>query len=144
VSVIVGAPRWPVVVETDWCGDGVDASSFASFSPVVTTQIPAAAMPVWIAPNPNPGRIQTHINAPGSYLIRTGAGWTTGIEVNTVVTNGQMTCYDGIDATGIMIAAIDCSRQAPSPSASAPWGFQVGFFVVVVNNPDITIVTHSF
>src|SRR6516164_7935850 len=41
---------WPIVADDDWCGDGVDQTSYASFSPG-STQVSQAAVPVWIAPN---------------------------------------------------------------------------------------------
>ena len=119
---------WPIVADNDWCGDGIDATSYASFSPlIVTNQASGDAMPVWIAPNPNPGGTLSHLvgSAGGSStLIRSGAGWVTGISVNSVATgSATMTCYDGIDATGIVIAVIDVSRSNPSPQTAAPWGF---------------------
>jgi len=141
--------HWPTVLDTDWCGDGVDMTSYGSFSPGAT-QAPAAAVPVYMAPNPNPGGTQTHLTgspAGSSTLIRTGAGWVTGITVNSIATgSATMTCYDGIDATGTVIAVIDVSKSNPSPQTAAPWGFNTGFFVVLSNGTtgaDITIVSHS-
>ena len=100
------------------------------------------AQPVWIAPNPTPGLL-FHTGTAGSYLIMTGPGWVTGIAVNTVVTNGTLTVYDGIDATGTVMAVMDVSRQAPSPGGTAPWPFQTGLFLVLNNNADITLVAHG-
>ena len=141
---------WPTVADDDWCGRGRDKTSYASFSPVVMTQASGDAMPVWIAPNPNPGGTLTHLTGSAggsSTLIRSGAGWITGISVNAVATgSATMTCYDGINATGTVIAVIDVSRSNPSPQTAAPWGFQTGFFVVLSNGTtgaDITIVSHS-
>jgi hypothetical protein len=60
--------------------------------------------------------------------------------------NATLTCYDGLDATGVVIAVIDISRSNPSPQTAAPWGYTTGFFVVVSNGSagaDITIVSHS-
>src|SRR6516162_8508038 len=90
-SVTPAAPgRWPSVLDDDWCGEGRDNTSYNSFSPVmVTNQTSGDAMPVWIAPNPNPGGTLTHLvgSAGGSStLIRSGAGWVTGISVNSVAT----------------------------------------------------------
>jgi hypothetical protein len=140
---------WPIVADNDWCGDGIDATNYASFSPG-STQASQAAMPVWIAPNPNPGGTLTHIvgtAAAQSQLIRSGAGWITGVSVNSVATgSATMTCYDGIDATGAVIAVIDISKGNPSPQTAAPWSFSTGFFVVLSNGSggaDITIVSHS-
>ena len=143
------ARKWPEVLDSDWCGEGVDNSSYGSFSPGAT-QAPAAAVPVYMAPNPNPGGTQTHLTGSAggsSTLIRSGAGWITGITVNSVATGtATMTCYDGVDATGVVIAVIDVSRSNPSPQTAAPWGFQTGFFVVLSNGTagaDITIVSHG-
>ena len=150
-SVTPAAPgRWPSVLDDDWCGEGRDKDSYNSFSPIVMDQTSGAAEPVWIAPNPNPGGTLSHLvgSAGGSStLIRSGAGWVTGISVNSVATgSATMTCYDGIDATGIVIAVIDVSRSNPSPQTAAPWGFHTGFFVVFSNGTtgaDVTIVSHS-
>jgi len=140
--------NWPIVQPTDWCGEGMSQSSQVPFSPSV--QAPSAAMPVYMAPNPNPGGTQTHIVGAAvaqSILIRSGPGWITGITVNSVATgNATLTCYDGLDATGVVIAVIDISRSNPSPQTAAPWGYTTGFFVVVSNGSagaDITIVSHS-
>jgi hypothetical protein len=137
---------WPIVADNDWCGDGMDATTYGSFSPG-STQVSQAAVPVWIAPNPNPGGTLTHISTPGSYLVRSGAGWITGISVNSVSSGGgTLTCYDGIDATGAIIAVIDVSKGNPSPQTAAPWGFSTGFFVVLSANAtgaDLSIVSHS-
>ena len=144
-SITPPAPgRWPSVLDDDWCGQGIDKTNYNSFSPVVTSQASGDAMPVWIAPNPNPGGTLTHIAAAGSYLIRSGAGWITGISVNTTAVNAQLTCYDGIDATGSVIAVMDVSKGNPSPQTAAPWGFTTGFFVVLTGgNADLSIVSHS-
>jgi hypothetical protein len=149
--VIPPAPgRWATVRDDDWCGEGKDKTNYASFSPVVLDQTSGAAEPVWIAPNPNTGGTLTHIvgtAAAQSVLIRSGAGWITGVSVNSVATgSATLTCYDGIDATGTVIAVIDISKGNPSPQSAAPWGFQTGFFAVVSNGSagaDITIVSHS-
>src|SRR6516164_9749670 len=121
--------HWPTVLDTDWCGDGVDMTSYGSFSPG-GTQTPL-----------------TGSAAGSSTLIRTGAGWVTGITVNSIATgSATMTCYDGLDATGTVIAVIDVSKSNPSPQTAAPWGFNTGFFVVLSNGTtgaDITIVSHS-
>jgi hypothetical protein len=142
---------WPTVNDNDWCGEGMDKTSYGSFSPLlVTNQTSGDAMPVWIAPNPNPGGTLTHLTGSAggsSTLIRSGAGWITGISVNSVATGtATMTCYDGINASGAVIAVIDVSRSNPSPQTAAPWGFQTGFFVVLSNGTsgaDITMVSHS-
>ena len=134
---------WPVVADNDWCGEGMDATNYGSFSPG-STQVSQAAVPVWIAPNPNPGGTLTHIATAGSYLLRSGAGWITGISVNTTAVNAQLTCYDGTDTTGSVIAVLDVSKGNPSPQTAAPWGFTTGFFVVLTGgNADLTIVSHS-
>jgi len=140
---------WPIVADNDWCGDGIDATSYGSFSPS-STQVPAAAIPVYMAPNPNPGATQTHLTGSAggsSTLIRSGAGWITGITVNSMATGtATMTCYDGLDATGSVIAVIDVSRSNPSPQTAAPWGFNTGFFVVFssgTGGADVTIISHS-
>ena len=106
---------------------------------------PANALPVWIAPNPNPGGTLTHISAAGSYLVRTGKGWITGISVNTPATsNSTLTVYDGVDATGSVMAVIDMSKGNPNAQSAAPWPFANGLFLVFAGTAaDITIVSHS-
>jgi hypothetical protein len=137
--------QWPTVADTDWCGEGMDKTNYGSFSPlIVANQASGDAMPVWIAPNPNPGGTLTHIATAGSYLLRSGAGWITGISVNTTAVNATLTCYDGLNAIGTVIAVIDVSKGNPSPQTAAPWGFTTGFFVVLTGgNADLTIVSHS-
>jgi hypothetical protein len=124
----------------------MDKTNYGSFSPG-STQVSQAAVPVWIAPNPNPGSYLTHIGAPGSYTIASGAGWITGISVNSTATgSATFTCYDGTDATGAVIAVIDVSKGNPSPQSAAPWGFATGFFAVLsagATGADITIVSHK-
>jgi hypothetical protein len=143
----ISTDAWPIVQTNDWCGEGYDKTANAPMQPTPGAQATGAAMPVWIAPNPNPGATLSHINAPGSYLIRSGAGWITGISVNSVSTGaGTLTCYDGVDTTGTVIAVIDVSKGNPSPQTAAPWGFKTGFFIVLSANAtgvDLTIVSHS-
>jgi hypothetical protein len=103
------------------------------------------AIPVWIAPNPIPGGTLTHISAIGSYLVRTGKGWLTGISINTPATsNATLTVYDGTDATGAVMAVIDVSKGNPNAQTASPWGFSTGLFLVLAGNAaDITLVSHS-
>jgi hypothetical protein len=107
------------------------------------------ANPVFIMPNPVPGTL-THIvgtAAAQSILIRTGAGWLTGVSVNSVATgSATATIFDGTDGTGAVMAVIDVSKSNPSPQSAAPWGFRNGLFVTVSNGSggaDITIVSHG-
>jgi len=101
---------------------------------------PFNAMPVWMAPNPTP-QILTHIAAASSVLICTGQGWIADISVNTAAGFGSLTVYDGVDATGAVIAVIDASKNAPTVGFS-PWRFNTGLFVVLSAKADITIVAH--
>jgi len=144
-----GAPsdplnNWPVVAPDNWCGEGYNTSTSSWHAPA------AGPTAIWVAPNPNPGSKLTHIvgtAAAQNILIMSGAGWITGVSVNAVATGtATLTCYDGVDATGTVIAVIDITRGNPSPQTAAPWGFSVGFFVVVSNGAtgaDITIVSHA-
>ena len=102
---------------------------------------PGNAQPVWLAPNPT-GQTLTHLAATGSYLIKAGKGWVTDISLNTMATNGSLTVYDGVDATGKVIAVIDVSKSSPGLAGSEPWGFSVGLFVVLSGTADLTIVSH--
>src|SRR3974390_2281459 len=106
---------------------------------------PANALPVWLAPNPNLCGTLTHISAADSYLIRNSKGWMTGISVNTPATsNSTLTVYDGVDATGTVMAVIDMSKGNPNAQSAAPWPFINGLFLVLAGNAaDITIVSHS-
>jgi hypothetical protein len=57
-----------------------------------------------------------------------------------------MTCYDGLNASGTVIAVLDISKQAAGPGTTSRWGFQTGFFVVLSGGStgaDVTIVSHS-
>jgi len=102
---------------------------------------PANATPVWIAPNPvRP--VLTHIDAPGSTLIKRGAGWVAEISVNTAGTSGSLTIYDGTDATGNVMAVMDIAKQGSSATGSEFWPFHFGLFVVLSAVADITIISN--
>jgi hypothetical protein len=102
---------------------------------------PANAQPVWLAPNPTPGALN-HIATAGSYLLKAGKGWITGISVNTYSQSaGTLTVYDGTSASGSVMAVVDVSKQTGTQNAEY-WGFQNGLFVVLSTNADITIVVH--
>jgi hypothetical protein len=96
------------------------------------------ASPIWLAPPPA-GVTLTHINAAGSLLIKTGKGYISTISINTAAT-GSLTIYDGINATGAVIAVIDTSKNTAN-SALSPWPIQTGLFIVLVGNADITIIS---
>jgi hypothetical protein len=136
---------WPFVQDDDWCGDWVSAATGPPVPPVPpSTTDPANAEPVWIAPNPTPGTL-VHLTSAGSTLVKTGPGWITGVSVNTLATGGtaSLTFYDGIDATGFVIAVIDLTKGNPSPQSAAPWPFQNGLFLVMTAAADVTIVAHG-
>jgi hypothetical protein len=101
---------------------------------------PMNAMPVWLAPSPT-GATLTHLTAAGDVLIKTGAGWITGISVNTTG-SGSLTVYDGVDATGNVMGVIDLTKQNPSSANASPWPFQTGLFVSQSGAADVTIVSH--
>src|SRR6516162_5579847 len=90
---------------------------------------PFNAAPVWFAPNPTP-QILTHLATSGSYLISSGSGWIANISVNTTAATGSLTVYDGVDATGSVIAVMDVSRSI-SGGGFSPWRFVNGLFVVL-------------
>jgi hypothetical protein len=96
------------------------------------------ASPIWLAPTP--GSALTHLSAAGSTLIKTGKGWLSTISINTPAT-GSLTVYDGTNGSGTVLGVIDTSKNTTA-SGLTPWPFQVGCYVVLVGNADITIVTH--
>ena len=79
------------------------------------------------------------VDAAGSLLIKTGKGYISTFSINTAAT-GSLTIYDGINATGTVIAVIDTSKNTAN-SAFSPWPIQTGLFVVLVGNADITIIS---
>jgi hypothetical protein len=97
------------------------------------------ATPVWAAPDPR-GTTLTHLTAAGSFLIKTGKGWISTVNVNTSG-NGTLTIYDGIDATGTVLAVIDTSKNTTT-SAFSPWPFKTGLFMVQTGAADVTIISH--
>ena len=100
------------------------------------------AQPVWICPSPSDTFVTlTHINAPGSYLIQSSWGFITEISVNTTANSGSLTIYDGLDATGNVLAVIDVTKGNPSSGNATPWPFMTGLFVVLAGTPDITILS---
>src|SRR5215472_8303987 len=90
---------------------------------------PGNANPIWIAPDPRGANI-THLNANGSVLLAAGKGWLSTISINTSAT-GTLTIYDGIDATGAVLAVIDVSKNTTNVAVVQPWPFQTGCFVVL-------------
>ena len=121
------------------------AALIALASPLAAQSVPNLnpynASPVWLAPDPR-GAVLTHISANGSKLIKSGTGWISTISINTAAT-GTMTVYDGVDASGAVMAVIDVSKGTSNVPIVTPWPFQVGCFIVLAaSGSDITIITH--
>ena len=100
---------------------------------------PYSATPVWLSPS---GLSQlAHFNTPQSgLLLATGPGWMTHISINTPSTSGSLTLYDGIDATGSVMAIFDTSKSNINSGGMMPWPYQNGLFVTMTGTADVTIV----
>jgi hypothetical protein len=99
------------------------------------------AQPVWLCPSPAGSPIKlTHIAAAGSYLIEDGWGFLMEVSINTTASSGSLTLYDGLDATGNVMAVIDVTKNNPSASNNTPWPFNTGLFVVLSGGADVTIL----
>jgi len=130
--------QWSKVQSDWWCGDGADKTTGASFSDFVQTK----AAPVWITTNPEGEQVKvTHLTNTGNYLIKTGSGFITDISVNTPANSGTLTIYDGVNASGAVLAVIDVSKNTQSGSGSSPWPFATGLFAVLNGNADVTILS---
>ena len=101
---------------------------------------PYSAQPIWLAPS---GLSQLeHFDSAFSQVLATGSGWITHLSINTPSTSGTLTLYDGVDATGMVMAVIDTSKSNPNSGGLSPWPYQNGLFVTMTGNADVTIV-HS-
>jgi len=124
-----------------WRIDGiVHAGGFYRFF-LVQQNLPleqSASIPVYLAGAP--GATLRHIAAAGSALLKTGAGVLRSIDINTpAASNSALTFYDGTDATGAVMAVIDCTKQTANVG-TAGWPFKVGCFYALTGAPDITLV----
>jgi hypothetical protein len=138
-DVRVGKAQWRNVDPNWWCGDGADKDSGQMFSAGVQQQ----GFPVWTVPNPKGSPLKLlHINAAGSYLVKGSSGWLVEFSVNSTAVSGSLTMYDGLDATGAVMAVVDASKGTVGGSTTQPWPFATGLFVVMTGNADCTIVTY--
>jgi len=95
----------------------------------------------WIFSSSEIAATLTHLTTAGSYLIASQPGFLVEVSVNTTASAGSLTLYDGIDATGAVMASIDISKGNPSSGNSTPWPFKTGLFAVLSAAADITILT---
>ena len=95
---------------------------------------PSAAIPTW-----NAGGLPLRIFTNGDHLVKTGPGAILSICVNTVGSDSGMTIYDGIDATGTLIATVSTLGQVVLPIAAR---FTVGLFIVSTGSvaADTTVI----
>lgn len=84
----------------------------------------------------------THITTATTTLVKTGAGYLGQININTLAASGTITVYDGIDATGAVIAVITNPGtllvEGPQ-TASYGVGFATGLVLVTTGTQDITV-----
>lgn len=82
-----------------------------------------------------------HLAGAGTTLLKTGAGVLNGVSVNTKGTVASaVKLYDGLDATGTLIASID-SLNLSGFFEMGPVAFTVGLCVVLTDSagPDVTV-----
>jgi|SRR5215467_3419620 len=95
----------------------------------------------WIFSSREIAATLTHLTTAGSYLIASRPGFLSEVSINTTGASGSLVLYDGIDATGAVMAVIDISKGNPSSGNSTPWPFKTGLFAVLSAAADITILT---
>lgn len=106
--------QWPQVGAGEWCGDY--ATVF-----------------------PPPPAVLTHLGAAAQQLIKTGPGQVLSISI-THGAGATLIVYDGLDATGAVMANID-TNQVYYSFGPAPWPFKTGLFVVLNQAAGVTIVS---
>lgn len=106
--------QWPQVGTNEWCGD---------FEPTGWTRPP----------------ILTRVATASSVLIKTGAGQILSIAINQTA-GANLTVYDGIDATGAILAVINTNSIGYN-FGPAPWPFNTGLFVNLSQNAGVTIIS---
>jgi hypothetical protein len=80
--------------------------------------------------------MQTHLNAAGSTLLKTGQCRLESLSVNTGAA-GSLTIYDGTDGTGAVVAVVDTTT---AKSLNPAWMAHVGLYVTQVGAADLTLV----
>jgi hypothetical protein len=84
----------------------------------------------------------THLTTAATTLIKTGPGYLGSITINTLAASAVITVYDGIDATGAVIAVITNPGtlviEGPQ-SAFYGVGFSTGLITVTTGTQDITV-----
>ena len=82
----------------------------------------------------------TNIAANATTLVRTGSGRLGRIVVNGGTLTGDITVYDGVDATGTVIATID-GNQAVGNNFEYNCTFVTGLTIVTSASVNITVVS---
>lgn len=102
------------------------------------TRAPQFATPVYLAPAP--GTASKNITTDTSTLVHTGAGYVTGLVVNTPASGATVKLYDGTDNTGTLLGTFAASAQGTIPFPGGGIPFSAGLFVVTaVAAADITV-----
>jgi hypothetical protein len=81
--------------------------------------------------------MQTHLNAAGSTLIKTGGCRIESLSINTGAATSNIALYDGTSAAGTLVALVDTTTPRFLQSV---WTFRTGLFTVVTGAPDLTMV----
>ena len=102
-----------------------------------STRSPAFATPVYLAPAP--GATSANLVTSASTLIYTGAGYVTGLSVNTAGTTSTIKLYDGLDAGGTLLGT--WSTVAQASLALGAIAFATGLFAVTAGGApaDVTV-----
>lgn len=106
--------QWPQVGSNEWCGD-------------------------YAAVFPPPPSVLTRIATQSSVLIKTGPGLILSIAINQTA-GANFTVYDGIDATGAIMAVINTNSIGYN-FGPAPWPFHTGLFVNLSQNAGVTVIS---
>jgi hypothetical protein len=96
-------------------------------------------MPVYIAPAP--GATSENIATDASTLIYTGAGYATGLMVNTAGVTSTIKLYDGVDDTGTLLGTWSTTTQGALSFPGGGVPFSTGLFAVTAGGTpaDVTV-----
>jgi hypothetical protein len=94
-------------------------------------------MPVYLAPAP--GATSDNLTTTASTLIYTGAGYVTGLNVNTGGTTSTLKLYDGTSASGRLLGTWSTTAQGGINLGGIP--FTTGLFAVTAGGApaDLTV-----
>lgn len=102
-----------------------------------STTVPANAMPVYVAPAPG-ALTKNYAGAASANLIYDGAGYVSGLIVNTGAATSTIELFDGDPGAG-GVSLGKWSTVAAGPFLSLAIPFADSLYATVVNAPNVTV-----